>query len=122
MFSVVDAVFGSVQELCDAQNVPYTLDTNFPSDQEVWDSIEADPLFIGGIAASPYEMGKTLADRRLKKRNKTAVALGAAIGDYSHDQRIVGFTEEFESKGGKVLRRQCIVLIHPSPQQKQMTL
>ena len=48
MFSVVDAVFGSVQELCDAQKVPYALDTNFPSDQEVWDSIKADPLFIGG--------------------------------------------------------------------------
>ena len=35
MFSVVDAVFGSVQELFDAQKVPYALDTNFPSYQEV---------------------------------------------------------------------------------------
>ena len=104
MFSVVDAVFGSVQELCDAQKVPYALDTNFPSDQEVWDSIKADPLFIGGIAASPYEMGKTLADQAIEAGDKTAVVLGAAIGDYSHDQRIAGFTEEFESKGGKVLQ------------------
>lgn len=102
MFSVVDAVFGSVQELCDAQEVPYALDTNFPSDQEVWESIKADPLFIGGIAASPYEMGKTLADEAIEAGNKTAVILGAAIGDYSHDQRIAGFSEEFEAKGGTV--------------------
>ena len=93
MFSVVDAVFGPVQELCDAQKVPYALDTNFPSDQEVWDSVKADPLFIGGIAASPYEMGKTLADQAIEAGDKTAVVLGAAIGDYSHDQRIAGFTE-----------------------------
>ena len=102
MFSVVDAVFGSVQDLCDAQNVPYALDTNFPSDQEVWNSIKEDPLFIGGIAASPYEMGKTLADEAIEAGAQTAVILGAAIGDYSHDQRIAGFTDEFEAKGGTV--------------------
>lgn len=102
MFTVVDAVFGSVQELCDAQGVPYVLDTNFPSDEAVFNKIKDDPLFIGGIAASPYEMGKTLADQAIAAGNKTAVILGAAIGDYSHDQRIAGFTEQFESKGGKV--------------------
>ncbi|MGN0734143.1 MAG: hypothetical protein ACI4LC_08215 [Emergencia sp.] len=32
MFSVVDSVFGKVQEACDSAGVPYVLDTNFPSD------------------------------------------------------------------------------------------
>ena len=35
--------------------------------------------------------GKTLADQAIEAGDKTAVVLGAAIGDYSHDQRIAGF-------------------------------
>lgn len=104
MFSVVDAVLGNVKELCDSQNVPYVLDTNFPSDPEVFESIKNDPLFIGGVAASPYEMGKELAAQAIADGNKTAIILGAALGDYSHDQRILGFTEEFEANGGTVLQ------------------
>ena len=104
MFSVVDAVFGNVQELCDAQKVPYALDTNFPSDPEVWEQIKNDPLFIGGIAASPYEMGKEIAELALSNGNKTAVLLGAAIGDYSHDQRMAGFKDTFTAGGGEVLQ------------------
>ena len=38
---------------------------------------KADPLFIGGIAASPYEMGKTLADQAIEAGDKTALFLGS---------------------------------------------
>lgn len=102
MFSVVDTVLGNVQQLCDAQNIPYVLDTNFPSDPDVWQSVKDDPLFVGGVAASPYEMGKELGELALADGNKTAIILGAALGDYSHDQRILGFQEAFEAGGGKV--------------------
>lgn len=102
MFSVVDTVLGNVKQLCDEQKVPYVLDTNFPSDPEVFESIKNDPLFIGGVAASPYEMGKELAAEAIKDGCKSAIILGAALGDYSHDQRILGFTEEFEANGGTV--------------------
>ena len=104
MFSVVDAVFGSVQELCDAQKYHmHWIQTSRPI-RKYGTASKQIRLFIGGIAASPYEMGKTLADQAIEAGDKTAVVLGAAIGDYSHDQRIAGFTEEFESKGGKVLQ------------------
>ena len=102
MFSVVDSVFGKVQEACDSAGVPYVLDTNFPSDKATWEAIQADELYVGGVAASPYNMGKECAEQVKDPKGKTALILGAAIGDYSHDQRILGFTETFEAAGGKV--------------------
>lgn len=104
MFSVVDSVFGKVQEACDSAGVPYVLDTNFPSDKATWEAIQADELYVGGVAASPYNMGKECAEQVKDPKGKTALILGAAIGDYSHDQRILGFTETFEAAGGKVLQ------------------
>ncbi len=103
-FSVVDTVFGSAQELCDAQNVPYALVTNFPQDEETFDSIKADELFIGASSPDQYQMGVEIADAALTDGNTTAVILAAAIGDYSHDQRIEGFTAEFEANGGTVVQ------------------
>lgn len=102
MFSVVDSVLGNVQQLCDAQNVPYVLDTNFPSDEDTWQSIKDDPLFIGGVAASPYDMGYELGERAAADGNTTAIILAAAVGDYSHDNRIQGFTDAFEAAGGEI--------------------
>lgn len=112
MMSVVDAVFGTVRELCDAQGVPYALDTGVPSDPAVFDAIKADKLFVGNVTASQYECGVDIAKEALADGNKTAVILAAAVGDYSHDNRIVGFTDAFEAGGGEV--RQVMHCSDPS--------
>lgn len=102
MISMVGTVFSKVQELCQQQNVPYVLDSNFPMDEDVWESIKNDPLFIGGVAAKPYDMGYQLGELAIANGNKTAAIFAAALGDYSHDQRILGFTDAFEAGGGTV--------------------
>lgn len=103
-FSVVDTVFGSMQNLCDAQDVPYALVTNYPQDEAVFDAIKADDLFIGASSPDQYQMGVEMAQEALSDGNTSAIILGAAIGDYSHDQRIAGFTDEFEENGGSVVQ------------------
>lgn len=112
MMSVVDAVFGNVQQLCDAKGVPYVLDTGLPSDESVFESMKNDKLFIGAATATQYESGANLARAAAAAGNKTAVILAAAMGDYSHDQRIAGFTAAFEETGGQV--RQVMHCSDPS--------
>lgn len=102
MMSVVGTVFAQVQQMCQQQNVPYVLDSNFPADEAVWESIQNDPLFVGGVSAKPYDMGYQLGEMAIANGNKTAAIFAAALGDYSHDQRILGFTEAFEAGGGTI--------------------
>lgn len=104
MMSVVDAVFGNVQSLCDSAGVPYVLDTGLPTNEEVFNSIKEDKLFIGAVSAGQYDIGVSMAETILEDGNTTAAVLAAAVGDYSHDQRILGFTETFEAAGGEVLQ------------------
>lgn len=102
MMTVVDAVFGTIKEKCNSANVPYVLDTNFPSDEKLMEEIKADPLFLGGATASQYLIGKEIAGAVLADGHQTVVILAAAAGDYSHDTRIEGFTDAFEAAGGEI--------------------
>lgn len=104
LFTVVDAVFGTLKEKLDGANVPYVVDTNFPSDEGLWEEFKEDPLFIGAATASQYEIGVEIAETMLADGHKTATILAAASGDYSHDTRIAGFTAKFEEGGGTILQ------------------
>ena len=87
----------------EAANIPYAFDSNFP-DSDLLDQCENSKLCQGGVSADPVAMGKQMAEYALQDGNKTAIITAAAIGDYSHDNRIKGFTETFEAGGGKVLQ------------------
>lgn len=88
----------------DNAGVPYAWSSNFPSDEELMKRCQEDELYAGGVNPDPYNQGVQMAEMALADGNKTAVITGAAIGDFNHDNRILGFTEAFEAGGGKVLQ------------------
>ena len=104
MLCLVDAVFGTVKEKCNEAKVPYVLDTNLPTDQALLEEIKNDPLFIGAATADQYKIGAEIANVMLNDGITEAVILAAAVGDYSHDTRIKGFTETYEANGGTVVQ------------------
>lgn len=100
---MAETTFVPVVQAIDNKGIPYAFDSNFPGDQLMEKCIE-DALCCGGVAAAPYDMGKAIAELAIADGHKTAVITAAAQGDYSHDNRILGFTETFEAAGGEVVQ------------------
>lgn len=100
---VAQTTFAPFLQVVHAKKTPFAFDTNYPEDDLLNKCYEYEE-FCGGVSAEPYDMGAAMAEQVLKDGNKTAILTCAAIGDYSHDNRIKGFTETFEAGGGKVLQ------------------
>lgn len=100
---MAETTFVPVVQAIDNKGIPYAFDSNFPG-EELMAKCLVDPLCCGGISANPYNMGKAIAELAVADGHKTAVITAAAQGDYSHDNRILGFTETFEAAGGKVVQ------------------
>lgn len=86
-----------------SKNLPYAFDSNLP-EQQILDQCLDSENFCGGVSANQVELGRCIAEIAIADGNKTAIITAAAMGDYSHDNRIKGFTEYFEANGGKVLQ------------------
>ena len=97
--------FAPVIEKCIDAGVVLAFDSNFPAEaeEEICRNYEN---FAGGFSSNPYDMGVQMAEIAWEDGNKSAIILGAAVGDYSHDNRQLGFTDKFEELGGEVLQVQ----------------
>lgn len=100
---IASSTFKPVVDICEQQKKPYTFNDNIPEDTVLNQCLDSE-YFCGAIAAAPYDMGYNIGEMAAKDGNKTAVITAAAMGDYSHDNRIQGFTDAFEKAGGKVLQ------------------
>ena len=66
-------------------------------------SISESPYYTGCVVSPAYQQGVSIAELALADGNKSSIISAAAIGDYTHDQRIAGFTATFEAGGGEVV-------------------
>ena len=104
-FGIASTLFPSVVKEFQNKGIPYVFTTNIPADF-VLETCYEDELFCGAVYADPYNIGATMAEQALADGNQTAIIIAAAIGDFSHDKRIEGFTDTFEAEGGQVLQVQ----------------
>lgn len=100
---VAAPTFDPVAKACEKSQTPYVFQSNFPEESVLNDCLESD-YFCGAILAGSYEMGYQLGEQAISDGHRTAVLTAAALGDYTHDNRIAGFTDAFEAGGGKVLQ------------------
>ena len=102
--TMAQTTFG--QEISDvsAKNLPFAFDSNFPEDESLVEKCYSIESFCGGVCSNPYEMGVAMAELAYADGHRTAVTTGAALGDYSHDNRMKGFKETFEKLGGTFLQ------------------
>ena len=101
---MAETTFDPVTQRCIDAGVAFAFDDAFPSDQKVIDRCFDYEGFCGGSTSDPQAMGAQMADLAFADGNKTALILAGNIGNYGHDNRIIGFTNRFEELGGKVLQ------------------
>lgn len=102
MIGIAETVFPAIQKACDEAGVPYSFFCTPPIAEDVAE-MEEDPLYAGTVLFDAAEEGSYIAREAYEDGCRKAVLLAGALGDFAHDQRIKGFTETFESLGGKVL-------------------
>lgn len=89
-------------KMCEAAKVPFVVYDHTPS-LETHEEMTANPYYVGSVYLEGIKTGAALANVALEAGDKTAIIIGGAVGDSTHDQRVEGFTEAFEAGGGKVL-------------------
>ncbi len=94
--------FSPVVEKCIEAGVVFAFDSNFPDD-DVQAKCDEYENFAGGVCSNPYDMGVQMAEIAYEDGCRSTMILAAAVGDYSHDNRIQGYTDKFEELGGKVV-------------------
>lgn len=99
---ISETLFPTAANICKQAKKPYVFYACAPTEADMA-KIQEDPYYCGMVIYSPQDEGKRMADMAIEDGCKTAVISAGAAGDYAHDRRITGFTDEFESKGGKVL-------------------
>ena len=95
-------IFPTAAQLCRQNEVPFVFHANVPADAD-WPAIQENPYYAGAVITQEYDAGAAMGELALADGNKTAIISAAALGDYSHDQRIAGFTDVFEAGGGQVV-------------------
>jgi ribose transport system substrate-binding protein len=102
---ISDTLFSSFSRLCEDNKVPFTFGDRYPTigGEEIKTMLRKNPYFVGFIGVQYVKTGARMADAALAAGHKTAIIVGAAVGDLNHDRLITGFTEAFEKGGGKVL-------------------
>lgn len=99
---MTQTIFPTAAQLCQQSKVPFVFHANVPADTD-WPAIEENPYYTGSVITQEYTAGAAMGELALADGNKTAIISAAALGDYSHDQRIAGFTDTFEAGGGEVV-------------------
>jgi ribose transport system substrate-binding protein len=98
-----DTLYPAFSKLSENNRMPFVLGDKYPLTEDTIAMLRENPYFVGGISTPDILCGAQVAELALGDGHKTALLVGAAIGDTNHDKRIQGFTEAFESGGGKVL-------------------
>ena len=99
---MTQTIFPTAAQLCLQNEVPFVFHANVPADAD-WQSIQENPYYAGAVITQEYDAGAAMGELALADGNRTAIISAAALGDYSHDQRIAGFTDTFEAGGGEVV-------------------
>ena len=95
-------LFPTAAQICGNAEVPFVLHSNVPAEADQA-AIESNPYYTGSVVSQEYGAGAGIAEIALADGNKTAIISAAALGDYTMEQRISGFTDTFEAGGGEVL-------------------
>lgn len=102
-WSAADTLFKPFSELCQSTETPFALGDKYPQTDETKAMLRANPFFAGAVSTDDKSTGIKMAELALADGHKTAVLIGAAVGDINHDLRLAGFTEAFTKGGGEVL-------------------
>lgn len=100
---IAETTFPAAVQAIQEKGKLYAFDTNIPEEATLSKCLE-DELFCGVVTAAQYDLGADIAKKALSDGCKSAVITAAAVGDYSHDNRIIGFTDVFEAGGGEVIQ------------------
>jgi ABC-type sugar transport system substrate-binding protein len=92
-----------MSEICQSAQIPFVLFTFIGADEDRDKIKESNPFYVGAIDADMVTDGKLIAASAYEDGCRKAVLVGGNIGDNNVDQRMQGFTEEFEALGGTVL-------------------
>lgn len=103
VWSASDTLYSSFSDLCSSSKTPFALGDKYPLGDDTKAMLRENPYFVGAISTQDALAGEELAKDALKNGHKTALIVGAAIGDTNHDMRVEAFGKAFEEGGGKVL-------------------
>jgi len=98
-----DTLYETVAELCEKNQVPFVLNDKIPADEEIAETIKANPYFVGAISPANDEYGTQMAEYALGKGYKTCIMSSSGVGDASDTPRLEAFREAFEAGGGEIL-------------------
>ena len=87
---------------CEKAQIPLALGI-FPGTTEDRQSIADSEYYAGAGYADLVTDGYNAGQEAAEAGYKTAVIIGGNLGDPNNDDRVAGFTDAFESAGGKVL-------------------
>lgn len=99
---MTQTIFPTAAQLCQQSKVPFVFHANVPAEADMA-AIQSNPYYAGSVIAQEYSAGKAIGEIAASDGNRTAIISAAALGDYTHDSRIAGFTDAFEAGGGEVL-------------------
>lgn len=100
---MVETLFPVVSKMCQDAKVPFVLMDKYPTTAEGIAALQNNPYFVGIVGSDNKAAGVAIGEFAAQQGLKKAIIVGAAQGDPTHDQRIIGFTEAFEKAGGKVI-------------------
>ena len=92
-----------IAELCAENKIPFTIDSQVGGD-DILDPIAAgNEYYLGAVEADYILQGEQLAQAAYDDGCRQAIIVGGNIGDVNMDKCQQGFTQVFESLGGKVV-------------------
>lgn len=91
-----------VAKMCEDAKVPFVIYDHTPT-QATHKELTSNPYYVASVYLEGTKTGAAIAEQALAAGNKTAIIIGGAVGDSTHDQRVAGFTKAFEAGGGKVV-------------------
>jgi ABC-type sugar transport system substrate-binding protein len=103
VWCAADTLYNSLNDLMKSSGKPFVLGDKYPTSEKTIEKFRENELFAGAVSTDDNVTGQRMAERAFEDGHKTALIVGAAVGDTNHDARVKGFTEKFEELGGKVL-------------------
>ena len=101
-FGVSETLFPVLSQKCEASKIPFVCYDHMPSDENL-EILKANPYYKGAVGTRDVNTGRNIGEYAASMDLKKAVIVTGGITDPTHNARVNGFTEAFESAGGKVL-------------------
>lgn len=97
-----DSLAMTVSQECAKAQIPFVMPDCLMVDEDVIDTLQANEYFVGNIGANNYNAGLQMGEYA-GDTYKNAIIVGLTEGTLTNDQKVDGFTEGIENKGGKVV-------------------